>query len=363
MGFTMAGAIVLLAEGSLRWFGRMRTGVWPETRQSGFSLQVRALQAIVRPHAFLNVGGREGSEVRVFGKTVALNSLGYRSPERPLAKPAGVRRVLLAGGSTTFDIAAASNEATWAYRLERALGDVEVWNAGFPSWTSLESALSFAARDRDLAPDVVVVYQGINDLQPGSHAPFDRQYERGHADLARRALGFEYAPPGILGRSLLVERIVDRRGDRDPWDALMDNRPSGARRERLEPAALETFARNLRSIAALARDAGSRLVLATQPMRIRAAQRAADTAYLAGWYPTLVAAAAPVELERLNEVAREVARSRGLELADLAREVAWSDADFADPLHCSASGGEKLVRALAPRLALVLAATPGKRRP
>ena len=93
--------------------------------------------------------------------------------------------------------------------LKRGAG-VEVWNAGFPGWTSLENTLSFALRDRDLAPDVVLLYAGINDLQPGAHQPFDRAYEHGHAELARRALGFELAPPSLWSRSVLLERVADR---------------------------------------------------------------------------------------------------------------------------------------------------------
>ena len=63
-----------------------------------------------------------------------------------------------------------------------------------------------AVRDIDLEPDVVVLYQGINDLQPASLDPFDPAYER-HADLTRRALGFDLPALPWHRRSLLVEEL------------------------------------------------------------------------------------------------------------------------------------------------------------
>jgi lysophospholipase L1-like esterase len=349
----LAAGVALLAEAALRVAGRLRSGDWPQSRKSRFQAELESLRAVYRGHPFLNTAPREGGSVVALGKSVALNSLGYRSPERPLRKPAGARRLVLAGGSTTFDVSAPSNAETWPYLLEARLGGVEVWNAGFPGWTSLESTVSFALRERDLEPEIVVLYHGVNDLQPAAHAPFDRQYERGHAELARRALGLELEPLGWLGRSLLWEWLVDRRGERDLWAAVGAEASAGGRRERTgrigEPA-LAAFARNLGSAVAIAHDAGARVVVATQPLRIRAAQRDADLRYLEGWYPNLVASAAPAELERLNDVTRRLASARGLPLADVAADIAWTDADFADPFHYTASGREKLAAHLAARL-------------
>ena len=357
VAITMLVVLAAAGEIALRIGGRLRTGAWPHSRAAVFFAKIESLGAIYRRHAYLNTAPREGSRIDVFGKTVELNSLGHRSPERPFVKPAGMRRVLIAGGSTSFDILAPSNQATWPYLLERALSraDVEIWNAGFPGWTSLESLIAFALRDRDIAPDVVLLYHGINDLQPAAHVPFDRQYEQGHAELTRRALGFDLRPPRLHERSLLLEWVGDRLrgGPGNEWKAL-EGGGAGPRRARVEDAALETFARNLRSAVALARDAGARPVLATQPLRLRAAQREADLHYLEGWYPRLDPLAAAPELERLNEVTRAVGAASGVEVLDLSRDVAWDDADFADPLHYSQAGRAKIVAFLAPRLGATL---------
>jgi hypothetical protein len=353
LGLLVAALLLLSGEGLLRVALRLRDGAWPRTRAAAFHDEMRLLRRIYRRHAYLNTGPHEGGEVSVFGKRATLDRLGYRSPERPRAKPPGVRRILLAGGSTTFDVLAPDDASTWPRLLETRLGrNAEVWNAGFPGWTSQENVISLAIRDLDLAPDLAVLYQGINDLQPASHEPFDPMYEHGHAELARRALGLELPPPSWLGRSLLVEKLGDLgRKPADPWEALGGPGGPMRRRDHITPEGIAAFERNVRSFAALARSRGVGVLLVTQPVRIRAASREADLSYLAGWYPELLPTSVPGELERLNDVLRRLAGEGVGELADAAREIAWEDADFGDPMHYADPGRRKLVEYLAPRIA------------
>jgi len=354
-----AVALVLLAggEAALRVALRLHDGAWPRTKAAAFYDQIHLLRRIYRRHAYLNTAPREGGRVEVFGKRATLNRLGYRSPERPKAKPPGIVRIVIAGGSTTFDVLAPDDASTWPNLLESRLRadarPIEIWNAGFPGWTSQENVISLAIRDLDLAPDLVILYQGANDLQPGAHQPFDPMYERGHAELTRRALGLELPPPSWLGRSLLVEKLRElASGPADPWQAL--GRPdldAAPRRDHVAPESLATFERNVRSFAALARARRAGVILVTQPVRIRVAQRAADLDWLASWYPGLKPEAVPQELERLNDVLRRLDSEGVGTLADADRDIAWTDGDFGDPLHYTGQGRQKLVEYLAPRVA------------
>lgn len=361
LALVLLAGLLLLAEGGLRLALRMTSGEWPETRMSRFQREIEEAVQLYRAHPFLNTAPAPGAGVEAFGKRASFNSLGYRSPERPLAKPPGTVRVVCSGGSTTFDLLAPSDAETWPWRLEaelRAAGlHAEVWNAGFPGWTSVENLISLTLREVDLAPDLVLLYQGINDLQPGSHRPLDRQYVEGHAHQSRRALGLELAPPGPLSRSLLAERLRDAvRGPDDPWSRLRLEPARGERHDRLAPGAEEVFARNVRSFVAAAAAAGADTALVTQVARVREEQRAADLAYLAEWLPGLEPEAAPAELERLNGVLRRIAAEQGLPLIDVAAGIDWRDEDFADPMHLSPAGTAKLVAYLAPRVARALGA-------
>src|SRR5262249_22311253 len=155
---------------------------------------------------------------------------------------------------------------------------------------------------------LAVLYQGINDLQPASHEPFDRQYEHGHAEISRRSLGLELPSPHWLNRSVAVEWLRDRlRGPSNPWDALAGPEPAPRRHPHLTEEGIATFERNVRSYLALAKARGATVLLVTQPLRIRTEEKPADLSYLAGWYPELAPESAPVELERLNDVLRKLA--------------------------------------------------------
>jgi hypothetical protein len=207
----IAAALLILAELALRVVPRIRTGVWPVSRATYTRNVIAEYNAFYRKHPWLHTAPAGGARFeRVAGQLshASWNQQGYRSPERPVERPPGVRRLLVSGGSTTFDVLAPDDASSWPWQLERRLqagGDsVEVWNAGMPTWTSVENLISFAIRDADLEPDVALLYQSINDLQPASQQPFDPQYER-HAELTRSSLGFDLAPLPLGQRLLLID--------------------------------------------------------------------------------------------------------------------------------------------------------------
>ncbi len=353
--FGLSLLLLLAVEGAVRL-----TAVWSEapatTRLSRFHDELTSALALYRRHPYLNTAPREGARVEAFGKRAAFNSLGYRSPERPLEKPPGVLRVVCAGGSTTFDILAADDQATWPWLLEQELRAgglaVEVWNAGFPGWTSLENLISLALRDRELRPDLVVFFQGINDLQPASNLPFDRQYETGHAELSRRALGFELPPLRWHQRSLLLEKARDLLvGPADPWQRMQP--PAPPRQAAIPPAAVEVFERNLRSFQALALVHGARLMWVPQAIRLRAGALDNDRSYLANWISGLEPEAAPAELDKLNAVLRRLAAEGPGRLLDPGY-ADWPDAEWDDPMHFSARGSQRFARYLSAAVAAEL---------
>lgn len=98
------------------------------------------------------------------------NSLGYRSEEFPLEKPDGVFRIVALGGSSTYDVSIESNEDIFTAQLEKRLKeeygyeDVQVINAGVPGYNSWEILVNLEFRVLDLDPDLVIIYEGTNDV-------------------------------------------------------------------------------------------------------------------------------------------------------------------------------------------------------
>jgi len=358
----IAVAILLAAEGTARVALRVRTGTWPTTLAVGYADWQRDTRTrLYRQHPFLLIASRENGR-DAEGERIYINSLGYRSPERPREKPLGVRRVVCSGGSTTYDVRAYGNAATWPGRLEAALVTggrrVEVWNAGFPGWTTLENLIALASRDVDLAPDLVILYQGINDLQPLSDDRIEPQYDGFHAQQMLAGLGFDGATVPWYRRSVLAELTNQRLGFRR---RAIPEPPRRTPRTSLPDEALRIFDRNVRSFVAVARAHGAHVLLVTQSLVLRADHVEADEEIYRQWLPALDPRTGPAVLEQLNDVLRRLAVELHVTLADAARDVAWTDADFIDPMHMSGGGSAKLAEFLAPIVAPLLGApiSPG----
>jgi len=112
---------------------------------------------------------REDAPAGVQGKN---NSLGFRTQEFPERKEPGDYYVIALGGSTTWGAISESNETTWPGLLEQRLRarypdrNIKVFNFGASAATCVYSIVSLALMGVHLQPDLVIVYQGVTDLEP-----------------------------------------------------------------------------------------------------------------------------------------------------------------------------------------------------
>jgi len=129
------------------------------------------------PIAGLHYELRPGFTGRAYGCEIKVNSHGMRSPERPVAKPANVRRVLILGDSVVFGHGVGQSLIFPAV-LEKSLNDpttaaarVEVINTGVPGYNSEQERICLREKGMAWQPDVVVVVAVANDAEP----PYDLQ--------------------------------------------------------------------------------------------------------------------------------------------------------------------------------------------
>lgn len=343
----IAFALLFLAEGGCRVAGRLRTGRWPVTRAEAQTRFVEELGKVFQPHPYLVVSGRPGTRFEIPGHSLNINSLGLRGLEVRMPKPSGTYRVVCEGGSTTFDFLASDDASAWPARLDRALrasgGDAV--NAGIPGWTSLESLIALEIRDIDLRPDLVILFSGVNDLQPAGHVPFTSDYSLGHGDLLPRIRGAGEVPLPFTSRLLLVERLGDlihpgRKSAPEGYAPAWEWK-GGLRQTDLPHAAVRAFERNLRSTIAVARAHGARTLLVAQAVRFRKGAEERDRAFVESWTPGLTAEGNRRGLERYNAIARALAAEGLADYVDPFESGDFTDADFADAVHFSNSGSER----------------------
>lgn len=108
-----------------------------------------------------------------------INALGFTGAEPAMPKPAGTLRVLLLGSSTLFN--RHLGERLQQTLQQRTAQRVEVLDAGLRSHTSRADVLKWQLLAH-YQWDVVVVYNGINDLWANHVLPEDFQPDYSHLD-------------------------------------------------------------------------------------------------------------------------------------------------------------------------------------
>jgi len=126
-------------------------------------------------HPFLPYAGRANATYDFYNSKANLtehietNSYGFRSHEFPVAKHPEDYFIICLGGSTTYGYSE-SNETTWCQQLERKLSEhfpqrrIKAFNLGMDMGTSVMSLVNLALVGVHLQPDLIINYDGINDL-------------------------------------------------------------------------------------------------------------------------------------------------------------------------------------------------------
>ena len=105
---------------------------------------------------------------------VNINSLGFRGDEFEKNKPDNTFRIFLLGGSQIFGTGATSDNTTIPGYLQKYFDRneesfaIEVINAGLKGIDSRKELLLLQNMILDFRPDLVIVYDGLNDLRAGN---------------------------------------------------------------------------------------------------------------------------------------------------------------------------------------------------
>jgi lysophospholipase L1-like esterase len=289
------------------------------------------------------------------------NTFGFRGPRIEMAKAAGTRRIAFLGASTTYGIFVDADEAYPALvgaMLDKTQGAWEVINAGVPGWLSTESLIDFQLRVLPFDPDVVVILQGRNEILPQAYDGFQRDYTH------FRRPGFNYSVSNYMHKEVfrwshLAMLACTLRGERFGWSEteehplyggiVWENRPDPAQAMRNldDPARMDTLRCCLENMIELSRARGMTVLVCT--MAFRPDKLALDEL---DQDPRLDERLG-VQVERNNELAREVAGRLGATVVEMAQLSAREDL-FVDDCHMRPEGhrleAQMIYDALAPLL-------------
>ena len=279
---------------------------------------------------------------------VEANSYGYRSPEIPLEKPAGLVRLAFLGDSLAFGSWSGGNETTWPHhvletlRAARRGPSYDYINAALPGNGIGEVTIHFRESISKFRPDVVFLSPGMS----GSAA-----------DMARVKIGYSgvhYVPSRFArasGRLAWIEKnvvIVMRQ-----LRALSDRGKLKFEPHELRELSREFEAR-LRDMVAMCQKSGAFVVLPTRESRMQRSHARLAQIWSAGsrlfYQPYMSISALLDAKDEFNRVYREVAASTGALLVDLVGTLPPTKTYFEDSSHCTPVAnrmiGERVARAL-----------------
>jgi lysophospholipase L1-like esterase len=284
------------------------------------------------------------------------NLYGYRGAifERPKAD--GVFRIFTLGGSTTFGAGLTPQEA-YPAQLELVLHEdygythVEVVNAGVSAYASADSLANLAYHVLDDEPDMIIIYDNINDvrarlvphedysglnLQRGIWSP-DKLAEVLSPSIIIRFIQIQL---GIVGNPNQIESLIGTSSDVVRCTFKL-NKMCGElgipAQEVLDSNPPIYFERNLRNMVAIAHANGVDVVFATW-------------AYYSGETPLdniLTQAYVRNAADEHNGILLSLAKELDLAIIDFARTVPVNGDYWQDGMHMTAEGTAEQARQFA----------------
>jgi len=122
-----------------------------------------------------------------------INNDGFRGPEILKEKPDDTYRIFVLGGSTAFAIKALSDQTTIPGYLQENYDqlvhskNMEVVNAAVPGYKSIDELMLVKTKLIDYSPDLIIVYDGTNDL----HLQFAKNFTLKH-EIKYKPLDYIY---------------------------------------------------------------------------------------------------------------------------------------------------------------------------
>lgn len=276
---------------------------------------------------------------------VRTNSHGLRSPPVSPIKNPLTYRIAVVGASTVMGAFAATNEATFSYRLAKLLNDAEqevgrryeVINAGIAGYSLAEQTQMIEKLILPLSPDLIIVYPGFNDF--AGYCQADSGGAR-RSQPRRQPLHQLDTPSWLLTVELIQKNTVSLRTQ--PENPINFRSP--------QELDLAPYRARLDSLIATVKDAGLPLLLATNARAYRQSQpielqlMLSETARF--YNPCFDLAGLHTLYDLHNSEITDAAADHGIFLIPLGDLIPGGREYFVDASHFSARGEEAAARHL-----------------
>lgn len=313
------------------------------------------VQAAYASSVFAPMNDRiEMTLVKAMGaKTYFINEQGSRGASFKLPKPPRVRRIVVLGGSTVFDLNA-DEGFDWPHLVEKFLKkkghhEVEVINAGIPGHTSGDSLGRLYTEIWQWEPDYLMIYETWNDIKYFNSLSYDTPLIRlvkpsnPDADPFKTYQGtMDY----LLSYSQLYVKIRTRYF---AWKHPVgsEGRFKEERRDDVGNLGLAQFRLNLETFVDVSRNIHAIPILITQATLVSSMNTEEDRKRIVYGYVGLSHEGILQAYEKCRQVVLGVAREKKAAVLDLLPQLQGKSELFQDHDHTTPRGSEEVARRVA----------------
>ncbi len=348
----------------------------------GFTLALHELEAydpgiskIYQWHPFTGMTFRpsilfEGSHPYQKKKALVLvNNRGFLAKDKtlPYEKAANEIRIATVGGSTTASIGL-SFEENWPGQLGSLLQQafpnkkITVINAGVPGFDTAQSIGNLALRVMPFDPDLVIIYHAHNDLKA---IRTDTVFKPDYSHIHNAPFGYHKKPSfliRLLNRSMFYVRVRNRYRQLAKIKRIENAVKDDTRLSTVPAAAERAFAQHMRSLIAVARAGGAKVILSSfatlhDPYRDYSTRDALaelsdfskkELHNLFRFIPGLTIEGYFKAITRYNEVLKHITTEEKTGWVDNANKVPHHREYFVDRVHFSPTGAALMAQSFLP---------------
>ncbi|MEM6632752.1 MAG: SGNH/GDSL hydrolase family protein [Bacteroidota bacterium] len=296
---------------------------------------------IFESHPYLGISLKRGAFLKGEELTFRIDSLGFRATT-PLEyqENEASYNIVCVGGSTTFGVNV-SDYQTWPFLLQDTLGkEFRVYNLGVPGYSTLEAMLQLTTIVPELDPDLIIFFQGWNDLHYYHVRPKTSMYHW-HVNMVREGVLVQSTPITRWYEALFLFRLSRRIGRYLSQTTPLFPRKTVQTYRVPDPYIDSLYTRNLQTLNTLAKH------LEAQPLFI---PQVINKTYLLNtqiesdrWTPTIHNHAFPDLMDHINGIMIQtfqdtpnlVLKNNGM------NPYRWEESDFTDHGHFSYQGNKK----------------------
>lgn len=300
-------------------------------------------------HPYLPAVFRKNSRLK--RQDLFINNIGFRGPDISMPKKNGSLRIAVLGGSTIWGCGISDEESCprileAKLRKEFPQKETEVINAAVPGYNSMEDLINLITKVLPLKPDIVVVYQGYNDMKAIARATtFEPDYsdwrnrQDPHRTLKRTLTNYSRF---LYGLDRLAKKIA----------SLWVKDVNTSQRVFEDHGQLASFRRNIFNIVAICKAHNIIPIISTNNLAL-------DSDFI--YVPSSInikPSEYKVILKAYNRQIRDVAAEQDAVLVDAEKALPDDKSIHSDICHFTPYGNERLAEIFAKKIADIIRRTP-----